>query len=73
MGMGRGFLAAGASGLVLSLWKVADESAARLMGEFYMCLANEASPPISLCRAQRLAIARGEAPSGWAGYIYLQG
>ena len=70
-GMGRALLAAGASGLVVSLWKLNDASAAGWMANFYRELAQ--SPAEALCLAQRQALAEGQSPYLWGGYIYIGG
>ena len=49
VGMARGFMLAGAQGLVASLWKIADSSTARLMGDFYAEL-GAAGPAAALAR-----------------------
>jgi CHAT domain-containing protein/tetratricopeptide (TPR) repeat protein len=52
VGLSRGFLYAGASGLVLSLWPVDDVSTALLMEDFYGHLAAGESVTLALTRAQ---------------------
>ena len=76
LGMGRGLLAAGASGLVVSLWKVADEATVQLMADFYahLGLAYDAdSVAYALRQAQQAAIAREQHPFCWAGFIFIRG
>lgn len=76
LGMGRGFLAAGAAGLVVSLWKIADDAAAQVMTDFYahlVAVPTTLAPADALAQAQRLAIARSAHPSGWAGFIFIRG
>lgn len=76
LGMGRGFLAAGAAGLIVSLWKIEDQAAARVMADLYVALMSPQTrpqPSAALCAAQRQACARGEHPFGWAGFIFIQG
>jgi CHAT domain-containing protein len=53
IGLSRGFLHAGASTLVQSLWRVEDRSTARLMAGFYAALKHGASTAAALRRAQR--------------------
>lgn len=73
LGMGRGFLGAGASGLVLSLWPVVDAEAATLMVDFYRGLRSGHSGfhAEALVHAQRKAIARGMKASAWAAFLFL--
>ncbi len=71
-GMGRAFLAAGAAGLVVTLWPVADQTTAELMTRFYQLL-RQSPPALALCTAQRQAIQNGRSPFAWAGFNYLSG
>jgi hypothetical protein len=71
VGMARGFLLAGAATLVTSLWKIADDSSAQLMADFYRALASGTAPS-ALAEAQRQAIARGEHPFHWAAFVCVE-
>lgn len=76
LGMGRGFLAAGAAGLIVSLWKIEDQSSARVMVDMYTHLTasrDRADPPAALCHAQRAAVRCAAHPFDWAGFIFIQG
>ncbi len=75
LGMGRGFLAAGAAGIVVSLWKIEDQASAQVMTDFYTALQADPAldPAAALCQAQRHACARGEHPRIWASFIFIQG
>lgn len=57
IGLGRGFLYAGAGALLVSLWRVADDSTVRLMRHFYGALHAGASKAAALRSAQRAMIA----------------
>ena len=78
MGLSRAFLYAGASSLLLSLWKVEDRSTAALMRSFYGALARGADKAAALREAQ-LALLRGEhgadgawsAPYFWAPFALI--
>jgi len=59
LGLSRGFLCAGASALVVSLWPVADISTALLMERFYARLASGETASSALRKAQ-LALRRYE-------------
>lgn len=75
VGMSFGFLAVGASRVVVSLWRVDDRATAELMTEFYRGLLQQNLPPAAaLSRAQNL-LRQSElwsAPYYWAGFV-LQG
>lgn len=77
LGMGRALLGAGAAGLIVSLWKIPDVASAQLMADLYRHLAPTQPPHHSagaaLRRAQQLALARGEPPFCWAGFVAIQG
>ncbi len=69
LGLGRGFLYAGARALVISLWQVEDASTAQLMQHFYMGLLEGQSRAGALRKAQLalLHAARAESsPAIWA-------
>ncbi|MGB0386538.1 MAG: CHAT domain-containing protein [Ardenticatenaceae bacterium] len=73
LGMGRALLAAGASGVVMTLWRVEDEATAQLMVDFYEQLESRpTSPAAALRHAQQQAIARNPHPFFWAGFIFIQ-
>ncbi|WP_026369419.1 CHAT domain-containing protein [Kallotenue papyrolyticum] len=57
IGLGRGLLYAGAGALLLSLWRVADESTIRLMECFYRALHDGASKAAAIRAAQCALIA----------------
>lgn len=71
-GMGRALLAAGARGLVVTLWPVHDQTTAEWMGLFYRLL-HEYPPALALCQAQQAAIRNGRSPFAWAGFAFLAG
>jgi CHAT domain-containing protein len=69
IGLSRGFLYAGASTLVQSLWRVEDGSTARLMERFYRALRAGQTKGAAL-RAAQLSLLAGEAshPYFWAPF-----
>jgi CHAT domain-containing protein len=75
LGLTRGFMYAGAAGVVASLWKVDDEATAELMRHFYAALFRRGLPPAAALRAAQLALrqqTRWRAPYYWAGFV-IQG
>ncbi len=75
VGLTRAFLHAGATRLLVSLWRVEDRATAELMERFYRHLLHQGlSPAAALRRAQtELSHQAGrEAPYYWAGFI-IQG
>ncbi|MBS1797877.1 MAG: CHAT domain-containing protein [Acidobacteria bacterium] len=71
LGLARGFLAAGADSLVLSLWTVSDEATARLMKDFYEALRHGAGVPAALRTAQRKFIESGAHPYYWSPFTAI--
>jgi len=71
LGLARGFLAAGAASMVVSLWTVNDEAATQLMQNFYLSLQRGASPAASLKDAQNAFIAGGAHPYLWAPFVCI--
>ncbi len=68
LGLGRGFLYAGAQSLLMSLWRVEDASTAKLMEQFYQRLLAGQSRAAALRGAQQslLVSARtGSSPQAW--------
>jgi CHAT domain-containing protein len=75
VGLTRGFMYAGASRVVSSLWAVDDVATARLMGLFHKGMLKEGLPPAEALRAAQRGLSaerRWSAPYYWAGFV-LQG
>lgn len=76
MGLGRGFLYAGAASLVATLWKVDDASSAELMEIFYQALLCGYTKAAALASAQRAFLQRARSsdrlhythPYFWAAF-----
>jgi tetratricopeptide (TPR) repeat protein len=68
-GLCRGFFAAGARALVVSLWRVDDAATAELMAAFYHQLTAGQSPAVALRAAQLAGLARYEHPYYWAPWV----
>ena len=73
IGLTRGFLYSGATNLVVSLWRVADESTSNLMIDFYSRLISKKSVPQSIKEAKLQMIKNGKnaAPYYWAPFILI--
>jgi CHAT domain-containing protein/predicted negative regulator of RcsB-dependent stress response len=75
MGLTRGFMYAGASSVVASLWKVDDEATAELMKRFYANMLHQGMPPAAALRAAQNSIRQQpewRSPYYWAAFT-LQG
>jgi CHAT domain-containing protein len=71
IGLVRGFMYAGATRVIASLWSVDDEVTAQLMAHFYKSLEQDALSPAAALRAAQLEIrkqARWSSPYYWAGF-----
>jgi CHAT domain-containing protein/tetratricopeptide (TPR) repeat protein len=74
VGLARGFLYAGASAVVASLWPVDDRAAVAFMENFYRALwIDRLAPAAALAKAQRALAAerRTRDPAFWAGWVLL--
>lgn len=72
IGMTRGFLYAGASNVIASLWAVDDEATAALMTQFYKHIQAGLSKKEALRKAQQSLQSRYAEPFFWAAF-YLTG
>jgi CHAT domain-containing protein len=75
IGLARGFIYAGASRVMASLWSVDDEVTSELMARFYRYLEHDKMTPAAALRAAQMDVAkdkRWSAPYYWAGF-QLQG
>jgi CHAT domain-containing protein len=68
VGLSRGFLFAGASTLIQSLWRVEDGSTARLMQRFYDGLCKGMPSAAALRSAQRSLLDDGAGIYTWAPF-----
>ena len=71
IGLTRGFMYAGASRVVASLWKIDDLATANLMGEFYKAMEQQAMPPAAALRQAQIEMwkqQRWHAPYYWAAF-----
>jgi CHAT domain-containing protein len=74
LGITRGFLAAGVPQLVVSLWKVEDQSTAELMKRFYHQLLERGQSPAAALRQAQLSMLREPRwshPRNWAGFVFV--
>lgn len=73
LGLTRGFLSAGASSLILSLWQVDDETTARFMALFYKKLRQGVPPSSALRFAQIQIMQTYPHPFFWSPFILIGG
>lgn len=73
IGMGRGFLTAGASAVLLSLWPLEDKSSAQFMIKFYELLQEGHAPASALSLTQQNLREQFPHPFFWAGFILIEG
>jgi CHAT domain-containing protein len=69
VGMMTALIAAGASGLVTSLWKTHDAAATAVMAAFYDALAGGADPVTALRHSQCKVRQRFDHPAWWAPFV----
>jgi CHAT domain-containing protein len=75
VGLTRGFMYAGASSVVASLWKVDDDATAELMRHFYDAMLTKGLTPAAALRHAQLTMSRDKrwhSPYYWAGFV-IQG
>ena len=75
VGLVRGFMYAGATRVIASLWSVDDEVTANLMAHFYRGMEQEKLSPAAALRAAQMAVRKDKKwrpPYYWAGF-QLQG
>jgi CHAT domain-containing protein/tetratricopeptide (TPR) repeat protein len=71
VGLTRGFMYAGASRVVASLWRVSDVGTAELMGAFYTAMEKDGLPPAAALRAAQIKLwkqKRWSDPYYWAAF-----
>jgi CHAT domain-containing protein len=71
MGLTRGFMYAGASRVMASLWKVSDAGTAQLMSRFYRAMEEEGMRPTAALRAAQIQMWREKRwsdPYYWAAF-----
>ncbi|MCR5454606.1 MAG: CHAT domain-containing protein [Bacteroidales bacterium] len=72
-GLQRGFKKAGAQTIVMSLWKVADESTQLLMVNFFKNLTAGQSKRAAFLAAQKTVRAKFPNPLYWAAFVMVDG
>ena len=73
LGLMRAFLSAGAQSLLMSLWRVEDQSTQRLMMQFYEQLRQGQPLPAALRIAQCALLGEGLHPYFWAAFELVGG
>jgi CHAT domain-containing protein len=72
MSLGRAFMAAGASSVTVSLWKVSDDATQMFMGEYYKNLLDGKAKPESLALARSYLFSKGfKNPFFWAPFVLI--
>jgi CHAT domain-containing protein len=72
-GLQRAFKIAGAKYLIMSLWKVDDQSTRAFMTEFYkQWLQGKQSIPQAFRAAQQSMRAKNSSPYDWAGFVLIE-
>lgn len=72
-GLQRAFKIAGAKYLIMSLWKVDDQSTKDFMTEFYrQWLGQEQTIPAAFMAAQQKIRAKYPSPYDWAGFVLIE-
>ncbi len=69
VGLSRAFVAAGAAGLVVTLWKIPDDATEFLMVEFYQHLANGLDKAEALRQAMLSTRAQFPHPRNWSAFV----
>jgi CHAT domain-containing protein/Tfp pilus assembly protein PilF len=75
VGLTRGFMYAGASRVVASVWKVDDAATAEMMGKFYSGILKDHLPPAAALKRAQVQMwkqKRWSSPFYWAGFV-MQG
>ncbi len=73
IGIGRGFLLAGASTVVAPLWPIHEAPTLGLMEEFYRALSSGSDPITALGHARRVRLQNSRHPWEWAGFCVVGG
>jgi CHAT domain-containing protein/Tfp pilus assembly protein PilF len=71
VGLTRGFMYAGASRVMASLWKIDDRATAELMGHFYRAMLGQGMRPAAALRAAQLEMQKNKrwsSPYFWAAF-----
>lgn len=74
VGLTHSFLAAGASAVVVSLWKVDDHATKALMERYYRAMLVDGRPPDEALREAKLSLrreTRWRSPYHWGGFIHV--
>ena len=73
IGLPYAFLAAGARGVLVTLWRVSDRAAADFMEEFYGEIHRGVSPETALRRVRQRWVGARAPPSEWAAFVLVGG
>ncbi|HUO82255.1 MAG TPA: CHAT domain-containing tetratricopeptide repeat protein [Gammaproteobacteria bacterium] len=73
IGLPHAFLAAGARGAVVTLWRIDDEAAAGFMRDFYRQLRAGCTAADALLAVRRQRLAAGDDAARWAAFVLVGG
>lgn len=71
LGLIRGFICAGVSNLIISMWQVDDEASSKMMKDFYRSIVDGMSPGVALANAQRKLMKDHPHPFYWAPFFLI--
>lgn len=71
IGLSRSFIAAGTPSIIVTLWKVPDDSTAFLMSEFYRQLAATGDKAVALRQAMLATLEEFPDPQNWAAPVLI--
>ena len=73
IGLPHAFLSAGARGVIVTLWRVPDQSTARFVRDVYSEIHKGSAPSRALHQTRQRWIEAGAPPSLWASFIIIGG
>ena len=71
IGLSRSLITAGASSVIVSLWKIPDDSTSQLMSEFYRQWEKTGDKAASLRKAMLITMKTNPKPIDWAAFTLI--